>query len=196
MSQKFCHILLTCRTIRPLQVFCRDHEELWGAEVAWYSLSATRWICKCGEGDPPLWSVRWWGRLILSECYSLDLQMLWRLSTTLECEMLRSPDTLWVLLAGFTSIVKMSKHTGLCGAEVTWYFPSAICRLYGLEYDLWIHNFSPTWARLIVEVFATQAKFLKPSCNCTLINCAFTFHTTNIFSLLPRHYGPLRTGKA
>ena len=35
-----------------------------------------------------------------------------------------SPDTLQVLLVGLILVVKMTKHTGLWGAELAWYSPS------------------------------------------------------------------------
>ncbi len=42
-------------------------------------------------------------------------------------------------------------------------------------------SFRLTWPCLIVEVLATQMKFLEPSGYCTMINCASTFRTTNTF---------------
>ena len=54
-----------------------------------------------------------------------------------------------------------------------------IC-LYGLEHNFWIHSFRPTWHCLIIKVLATWVKFLQPSGYCSVINCAFTFHTRNV----------------
>ena len=55
---------------------------------------------------------------------------------------------------------------------LAWYSQSAARRIwfYGLEHD-----------RLIIEVIAIRAKFLEPSCYWTVINCVFTFRTTNTF---------------
>ena len=85
----------------------------------------------------------------------MHLLMMWRWWTTLDCEMPSSPDTLQVLLIGFY--------------------------LYGLEYSFRIHCFWPIWLCLIIKVLATWAKFLQPSDYFNVINCAFTFFTTNVF---------------
>ena len=53
--------------------------------------------------------------------------------------------------------------------------------LYIRENGLAFHSFRPIWDFLMVEILATRAKFLQPSCYCTAINCAFTFHTTDVF---------------
>ena len=45
-----------------------------------------------------------------------------------------------------------------------------------------IHGFRPTWPCLIIKVLATWVKFLEQSGYCTVINFAFTFHSTNDFS--------------
>ena len=72
-------------------------------------------------------------------------------------------------LDGFFKDVKVTNHTWLSNAELTWYFSSAIhwiC-LYGLEHRLSIDGFRSTWPCLIVEVFATQTKFFEQSgCFC------------------------------
>ena len=49
------------------------------------------------------------------------------------------------------------------------------------ENSFGIHNFRFTWPCLIVEVLATWAKLLAPPGCYTVINCAFTFSTANIF---------------
>ena len=82
----------------------------------------------------------------------------WRWRTTLNCEMLSSPDTLRVLLA------------------THW-----IC-LSGLEHSLNIHGFNPISPYLIIEVLDTWEKFLQPSGYKRVIsNFAFTFDGINIF---------------
>ena len=75
--------------------------------------------------------------------------------TTLDCEMLSSPDTLQVLLGGFTS--------------------------NGLEHSLVSCAFRPTWPCLIVEAFTTRAKFLQPSGYCTMINYIFNLFSQQMF---------------
>ena len=63
--------------------------------------------------------------------------------------------------------------------------PNILCVLHarfyldGLKHSLEIHSFRFTWPCLIIEVLATQVKFLQPS-------CTFTFHVTNIFGYFPR----------
>ena len=63
-----------------------NHTELWVAELAWYSLNVTHWIWRGREGNELPWTVRCQARLILSECYSLDLPGSWRWWITLNCE--------------------------------------------------------------------------------------------------------------
>ena len=120
-----CEMLISPDTLRvPLTRFAEvvnvtSHSGLWNAELAWYSPCATHQTCWGCECDKPLWTVRCWAHLILSEYYSPDLPRLWKWQTTLDCEMLSSPDTLSVLFARFVS--------------------------YGLEHKLRIHSFWPTW---------------------------------------------------
>ena len=76
----------------------------------------------------------------------------WRWWIPLECEMSSLSDTLQVITC-----------------------------FYGLEHSPRIHGFRLTWPWLIVKVLVTQAKFLEPSGYNTVINCAFTFHATNVF---------------
>ena len=80
------------------------------------------------------------------------LQKLWSWLTELDCELLSSPDALWLLLVKFAS---------------------------SLEHGPWIHDFRPTWSCLIIEVLATWEKFLEPSGYCFMITCALIFCTTN-----------------
>ena len=42
-------------------------------------------------------------------------------------------------------------------------------------------SFRLIWPCPIIVVPATRAKFLETSCYSTRINCAFTFHTTNVY---------------
>ena len=69
----------------------------------------------------------------------------------LNCKMLNSPDTHWVLLARLASMAK------------------------GM-----IHGFRYTEPFLIFDVLVTQAKFLKIFIYCNMIKCAFTFYTINV----------------
>ena len=55
-----------------------------------------------------------------------------------------------------------------------------IC-FYGFKYGLRIHTFRSIWPCLIVKVLVTWVKFLEPSSYWTVINCTFTFQTTNAF---------------
>ena len=103
-----------------------------------------------------------------------------------ESKVLQYSDNMKYSLAAFAKVVKRTKFTGLWDAELSSYSPIATpwIRLYDLEHCLGIHAFGPTRPCLIVEVIATQAKFLQSSCYCTVINCANTFSITNIFGCL------------
>ena len=68
-------------------------------------------------------------------------------------------------LVAFAKVMKVTNHTRLWNAKLTWYFLSAtywICP-YDSEND---HSFRPTWPCQIVKVHATQAKFLEPWLYC------------------------------
>ena len=52
-----------------------NHTGLEDTKLAWYSLIATHWICRCRKSDESHWTGRYQARLILSDCYSLDLPM-------------------------------------------------------------------------------------------------------------------------
>ena len=82
----------------------------------------------------------------------------------------------------FVEVVKVMNHTGLWDFKLTWYFqyylPECLC---DLQHNFWINSFRPTWTCLIVEVLTTWTIFLEPSGYCTVINCTFIFHSTNIF---------------
>ena len=88
----------------------------------------------------------------------------WRGQTTLDCDMLSSPDTLRVLLAGIAfmgwstalestllglpdivTILKVINHTGLWDVDLSRYSPSSTCWncLFDLEHSLGIHAFRP-----------------------------------------------------
>ena len=54
--------------------------------------------------------------------------------------------------------------------------------LAGVTSIVWTTGFRPPWPCQIIEVLVTQAKFLDPSDYCSIINCTFTFCTTNDFS--------------
>ena len=53
----------------------------------------------------------------------------------------------------------------------------ATCQIF-----LGIHSFKPTQTCLIIKVLATQPQFLELFGYCTVINCTFIFHKTNVFS--------------
>ena len=80
-------------------------------------------------------------------------------------------------LAGPNDFAEVVNYTRLWDVELTWYSLWATHQIcpQGLEHSLRIHNFRPTWPCLIAEVLITQAKFVKPSVYCALINCIFTF---------------------
>ena len=66
------------------------------------------------------------------------------------CEMPSSPDTLWVLHAGFAEVMKVTKPTGLWDAELTCYSLSVTCRIcWSRELDepQWIVR---CWTHLIL----------------------------------------------
>ena len=86
-------------------------------------------------------------------------------------------------LDDFSEVVKLMHHIWLGDANHAWYSPYAthlIC-LYNLEHSLVIHSFRHICPCLTIEVPATQVKFHEPSVYCTVINCAFAFHITNVF---------------
>ena len=58
-------------------------------------------------------------------------------------------------------------------------------------YLIGINSFRPIQPYLVVDVLATQAKFLEPFSYCNVINCAVTFRTTNVFVLIPQHFGSI-----
>ena len=73
----------------------KDHSELRDAELAGF-LEVVK-VTNHTE-------LRCRARLILAEYYSSDLSRWWKWRTTLDCEMLSSPDTLWALLTEFAFI--------------------------------------------------------------------------------------------
>ena len=82
----------------------------------------------------------------------------------------------------FAKVVKVTNHNRQWDAELIWFSLSAthqICIIYDLE-----HGFIITWPCLMVKVLTTRAKFLEPSDYCNIINCIFTFRTTNVFHYL------------
>ena len=78
-------------------------------------------------------------------------------------------------LDAFVDVVNETKYTGLWDAKFTWYSPSDTPRIcfYGLEHELGFYDFKATRSYLIIELFATQAKFLEITGNSTKINCTF-----------------------
>ena len=107
MSQKFCNISLACGTIWLVYMLYRGRKD-----------------------DEPHWTVRYQARLILSKCYSQDLPRSWKWWATLDYEILSPPDTLQLLLTGFTEVGKGLSHTGLWDTKPSWYSPIAIDRIY------------------------------------------------------------------
>ena len=67
-------------------------------------------------------------------------------------------------------LTRCQAHLILSPSATQW-----IC-LSSLNHDLRIHSFRPSCLGLIIKVFARQAKFLPPSDDCTLNDCAFTFY--------------------
>ena len=61
-----------------------------------------------------------------------------------------------------------------------------------VEHGLRIYNFKSTWPNLVIRLLATFAKFNQPSGHCTVINCALTFLTINVF-VPSGDYGPVRS---
>ena len=116
-----------------------NHSGLWDAELTWY------WNCWGCEGDKPQWIVRCRAHLILK------LLRLWRWQTTVDCEMPSSPDT------EIAEVVKVTNHSGLWDAELTWYW-----NCWGCEGD------KPQWivrcrAHLILTEIAEVVKMTNPS---------------------------------
>ena len=120
-----------------------NHTGQWDTELAWYLPSATHRICRGREGGQPHWTVRYWTRQILTKCYLPDLPGSWRWPTTLDSEILNSPDTYQVLLTRFAMVMKVPNHTGLGYTELAWYLPSATHRIcHGHE------GAKPHWTRI------------------------------------------------
>ena len=83
----------------------------------------------------------------------------------------------------FAEVVKMMCLTGQWNAELTWYSLSVAYQIYiyGLKSSLRIHSLRPAEPCLIVKILATWAKFCEICDYSTVINCAFTFCTMNVF---------------
>ena len=71
-------------------------------------------------------------------------------------------------LHDFAEVVNATNQTGQWDVELTWYSPT-VC-LYFLEY-----GFGPTWSCLILNTVANWKKYLEPSVDWTVINCADNF---------------------
>ena len=78
-------------------------------------------------------------------------------------------------------VMKGTNYTGLWDAKLVWYSPKLPQWLRAWPSNLWFKFTSTCW---IIEVLATEAKFLEPSGYGTEIKCAFIFHSTNA-SLAP-----------
>ena len=134
----------------------------WDVVLAWPSPIGTRRICRGLEGDELHLTVRCRARLTLSNWYSSDLPRPWRWRTTLDCEMPCSPDPLQLVLVGFAEVVKVTNHTGLCDAELTWYSPIAtlrICRGRKGDEQHWTEMpCSPDTLQLVLVGFAEASK--------------------------------------
>ena len=118
----------------------RNHTVLWDAELAWYSPSIIRQICRGREDDEPNWTVRCQVRLILSKCYSLDL--IYREGEKPHwTEMPSSPDTLPVLLSGFASIAwgTLSESTLLGLPNLAW--SSRFFRSEQNSWTIWLQSY-------------------------------------------------------
>ena len=81
----------------------------------------------------------------------------------------------------FDDTVKVLNHTVRCWVHLI------LSKCYLLDLLLWLGAwnqilvFRPTWLYLIIEVLATQKKFLETSSYCTVINYTFTFCIGNVF---------------
>ena len=90
--------------------------------------------------------------------------------------------TLGTVRDAFAEILNVTNHTAQWDAELTRYSPSAtrlIC-FHGLEHSLRTHGFRPTLFSQIIKVLAFRAKFLVTPDYCTMVNCTFTFCTSNV----------------
>ena len=124
----------------------------------------------------------------LTWCFSLEYDLVINTfrSTWPNCGGSCNPSEILAALDALTEIVKVMNHTGLTDAELAWYSLSTSHQIffYGLEHSFSIHSFRLIWLCLIVEVLATQTKFLEPFGYCIVINCAFNFHT-KVFGCFP-----------
>ena len=80
--------------------------------------------------------------------------------------------------------MKSMNYTGLWDYKLAWHSQRAtwwVC-FFGLVHGLRIHSFRPIRHCLIIKALANQVEFLLPLGCCTVINYAFTFCTTNVFS--------------
>ena len=89
----------------------------------------------------------------------MPLPRLWRWWTTLDCKIPSSPDTLWVLLIRFDSMT---------------------------EYRFCIYSYKLTWpcwgSYNLRKISWTIWSLCCDQLHCTVINCTFTFCTSNVFS--------------
>ena len=93
------------------------------------------------------------------------------------------------------SVIVSAQYNSTLTCSIQQYLACLIHSLcYLLDLPL-IHNFRPTWPGLIIKLIATLVKFIELSGYCTVMNCAFTFHTT-CFWLLLRCCSPVRTCKS
>ena len=94
-------------------------------------------------------------------CMYVDVNLhMWLYNSNLKCSLAASDP--------FDYVLKVTNHT------------HQIC-LNSLEHSRRTHDFQLIWLCLIIKVLVTQVKFHKSVGYCTVINCAFTFYTTNVF---------------
>ena len=140
LSRKFCDVSIVWGTnLATPDAFVKvtNHTGLWDTDLTWYSLRAARRFCRGFHGlikigkqhyDRPYWTASCRSRLIISQRCSLILPRSWEWRTTLDYEMPISPDTLWVLLAGFSEVMKVTNRFALWDADFAWYSPSTTRR--------------------------------------------------------------------
>ena len=116
------------------------------------------------------------------------LQRSWRWLTTLACEMLSSPDTLQVLLNGFTSMVwsMASKFTVLGQHDLAW-----LSRFLQLEQNFLNHLVtvlqSTAPSPFEQQMFLVASTVLWPSLNLLSISSRIRLHCTFICAAFKSH---------
>ena len=129
--------------------------------------------------------------------YTLIRNSFCGISKTIKERYTRMRQPVYYIFVAFTDIVKETSSTVLWHLKFAWYSMGATHQIYlsVLERDLEINSFRHTWPYLIIEIFVSRTKILKPSCFRTVINRTFNFHTKNVFWLFLQHRSPDETFK-